>query len=157
MLDAIYDVSIAYPQHFPTREVELVTGSVPEEVHFHIKRYSVENLATDEESLADWCRQRWLEKEAQLKSYYEGPKKFDSPVLNTGPMENRASMVLKLAMFYWVVFIFGSLLLLYFSWQAKLFLVCQVIFFLYMGYKGGWEVYQARYANAMFKRKNKIT
>ena len=38
-LDAIYDVTIAYPDNLPETEADLAYGSIPSEIHFHIKRY----------------------------------------------------------------------------------------------------------------------
>jgi len=38
-LDAIYDVTIAYPDNLPEREEDLKKGKLPKEVHFYIKRY----------------------------------------------------------------------------------------------------------------------
>jgi lysocardiolipin and lysophospholipid acyltransferase len=37
-LDAIYDVTVAYPDHMPEKEEDLKHGKIPREVHFHIKR-----------------------------------------------------------------------------------------------------------------------
>ena len=37
-LNAIYDVTIAYPDNLPETEVELAHGNIPSEIHFHIKR-----------------------------------------------------------------------------------------------------------------------
>ena len=38
-LDAVYDVTIDYPDSLPKTEVELAKGIMPREVHFHIKSY----------------------------------------------------------------------------------------------------------------------
>lgn len=37
-LQAIYDVTIAYPDHVPASEWDLIEGKLPSEVHFHVKR-----------------------------------------------------------------------------------------------------------------------
>ena len=37
-LDAVYDVTIAYPGQKPTNENDILNGLFPDEVHFHIKR-----------------------------------------------------------------------------------------------------------------------
>ena len=54
-LDAVYDISIAYPYNFPQNEPELLKGNFPREVHFHIKRHPVESLPETDEELANWC------------------------------------------------------------------------------------------------------
>ena len=38
-LDAVYDVTIAYPEKKPTNEHDIFNGMFPDEIHFHIKRY----------------------------------------------------------------------------------------------------------------------
>ena len=37
-LDAIYDMTIAYPDNLPETEADLANGKIPTEIHFHIKR-----------------------------------------------------------------------------------------------------------------------
>ena len=38
-LDAIYDVTIAYPDNLPEKEEDITRGKFPKEVHFYIRRY----------------------------------------------------------------------------------------------------------------------
>ncbi len=56
-LDAVYDISIAYPFNFPQNEPELLLGNFPREVHFHIRRHAADSLPHSEEQLATWCQQ----------------------------------------------------------------------------------------------------
>ncbi|CAL4104477.1 unnamed protein product, partial [Meganyctiphanes norvegica] len=37
-LDAVYDVTVAYPKTIPSSELDILKGRFPQEVHFHIKR-----------------------------------------------------------------------------------------------------------------------
>ena len=37
-LDAIYDVTIAYPDNLPEKEIDLFNGQIPTEVHFFVRR-----------------------------------------------------------------------------------------------------------------------
>ena len=69
-LDAVYDVTIAYPDVLPKTEVELAKGIMPREVHFYIKSYDDRDLPGDDEQLGQWCKDRWLEKEERLKQFY---------------------------------------------------------------------------------------
>ena len=69
-LDAVYDVTIGYPDALPKTEVELAKGIMPREVHFHIKSYDDGDLPGDDEQLGQWCKDRWLEKEERLKQFY---------------------------------------------------------------------------------------
>ena len=69
-LDAVYDVTIGYPDVLPKTELELTKGIMPREVHFHIKSYDDRDVPTDDEGLVKWCRDRWAEKEERLKQFY---------------------------------------------------------------------------------------
>lgn len=69
-LDAVYDVTIGYPDALPKTEVELAKGIMPREVHFHIKSYDDKELPQDDEWLGQWCKDRWEEKEERLKHFY---------------------------------------------------------------------------------------
>ena len=67
-LDAVYDITIAYP--LASTEIEFGWGVIPREVHFHIKNYAAKDLPTSDEGLAEWCKDRWREKEERLKDFY---------------------------------------------------------------------------------------
>ena len=68
-LDAVYDVTIGYPDALPKTESELVKGIMPREVHFHIRSYDDKDLPKDEQ-LGQWCKNRWEEKEERLRYFY---------------------------------------------------------------------------------------
>jgi hypothetical protein len=38
LLDAVYDITVGYPQTLPQSEFDILKGHFPEEVHFTIKR-----------------------------------------------------------------------------------------------------------------------
>ena len=40
-LDAVYDVTLGFPDHIPQHILDIPTGNYPKEVHFHIKRYYI--------------------------------------------------------------------------------------------------------------------
>ena len=69
-LDAVYDVTIAFPDALASTEMDFVKGVIPREVHFHIKNYDAKNLPASDEGLAEWCKDRWREKEERLKDFY---------------------------------------------------------------------------------------
>ncbi|XP_035711163.1 lysocardiolipin acyltransferase 1-like [Folsomia candida] len=69
-LDAVYDLTIAYPKTLPINELDILSGKIPEEVHFNISRYEGDTLPRDEEGIKTWCEQRWAEKETSLKKFY---------------------------------------------------------------------------------------
>lgn len=71
-LDAVYDLTIAYPDYIPQSEIDLIRGKFPREVHFHIRRISSADIpAHDDSTLRRWLEDRWSEKEVILKGFYE--------------------------------------------------------------------------------------
>ncbi|XP_051880919.1 lysocardiolipin acyltransferase 1 isoform X2 [Pristis pectinata] len=75
-VDAIHDVTVAYPYNIPQSERDLFTGKFPKEIHFHIRRYSAAQLPVTLEGLQEWCRLRWHEKERLLHNFYQGDRSF---------------------------------------------------------------------------------
>ncbi|XP_078391392.1 lysocardiolipin acyltransferase 1 [Cetorhinus maximus] len=79
-LDAIHDVTIAYPYNIPQSERDLFTGNYPREIHFYIRRYPASQLPSSVEGLKEWCCLRWHDKEKLLRSYYQGSRSFTDQV-----------------------------------------------------------------------------
>lgn len=91
-------------------------GKVPNEVHFHVKRYSIkkvsiflfnflqflkipQQLPYNEHELAEWIKKRWLEKEERLKKFYDqntSKKQFEATYIKPNKFR---------AFFLWFVFI----------------------------------------------------
>lgn len=67
IIDTIDDVTIGYEGKFPIAEVDLLKGYFPKIVHFHIKRYNVNDLPTEDEQIGEWLKKCWDEKETRLK------------------------------------------------------------------------------------------
>lgn len=44
-IQAVHDVTIAYPYNIPISEADLLRGEIPKEVHFHIKRHSIDEVS----------------------------------------------------------------------------------------------------------------
>uniref|UniRef100_A0A7M4EMD5 Lysocardiolipin acyltransferase 1 n=1 Tax=Crocodylus porosus TaxID=8502 RepID=A0A7M4EMD5_CROPO len=70
-LDAIHDITVAYPQNIPQTEKHILNGNFPKEIHFHVRRYPVHAVPTSREELQVWCQKRWEEKEERLRQFYE--------------------------------------------------------------------------------------
>ena len=150
-LDALYDVSIAYPYNFPQKEADLILGNCPKEVHFYIKRYPIQSIPLNEEGLKEWCQQRWVEKEEQLKNFHSA-KRFTHK--NGTPCEElkypAAEWTLKFALVYWTVFVVAIISLLVYSSLARWLTLFQMIFFIYMTARGGFEFFQVDHFNKYF-------
>ena len=161
-LDAIYDLTVAYPYNCPQTEPEFFGGNFPKEVHFHVKRYPIANIPQSEDGLKDWCCQRWAEKEDRLKKFYtdlcftEGsetcPGKGKSAEKNNN--EGQPVLMLYIAIVYWTLYVIGCVLLLVYSSMARWFALVVVSSFLALGYKGGLEKLQVYWYNRVFSRKN---
>ncbi|UJR23718.1 hypothetical protein I4U23_026698 [Adineta vaga] len=106
IVDAIDDVTIGYEGQFPITELDLLKGRFPKVVHFHIKRYNINELPQDSEQIGDWLRKCWDEKENRLKEFYE-KKQFDSPTkrLNNERMESTVRFQRRLALVICTLFI----------------------------------------------------
>ena len=70
-LDAVYDITVGYPDALAKTEGDLTKGKyIPREIHYNIRHYQAEDLPTDEQGLTQWLEERWREKEESLKSFY---------------------------------------------------------------------------------------
>ncbi|XP_068009806.1 lysocardiolipin acyltransferase 1 isoform X1 [Melanerpes formicivorus] len=131
-LDAIHDITVAYPQNIPQTERHLLKGDFPKEIHFHVRRYPIEAVPAAPEELQLWCRQRWQEKEERLRRFYEGGKRFGATGQSAVPpckSELRVLMVKCISLLYWTVFPLAMLALLYLSSLARWYLAAMVVFF----------------------------
>jgi lysocardiolipin and lysophospholipid acyltransferase len=149
-LDVIYDVTVAYPHNFPQSEPELVGGNFPREVHFHVRRHDAADLPSNETGLEGWCKDRWTEKEEKLRQFYQ-EKKFTDNSAQTASSESQAKLILRVAFTYWTSFVLGIIILLIYSSLARWFLLLQTIFFLFMSWRGGYDIFQAQYCNKIFE------
>ncbi|XP_069744112.1 lysocardiolipin acyltransferase 1 isoform X2 [Narcine bancroftii] len=75
-VDAIHDVTVAYPYNIPQSERDLFTGQFPREIHFHVRRHPAAHLPVTLEGLQEWCRLRWRDKEQLLHHFYQGDRSF---------------------------------------------------------------------------------
>ncbi|KAH8867547.1 Lysocardiolipin acyltransferase 1 [Schistosoma japonicum] len=83
-LTEVYDVTVAYPDILPSPEINLIYGQVPHEVHYLVRRFTLNDLLNNggnnsnnqkldneiNDTLSKWLQNRWLEKEKSLKEYY---------------------------------------------------------------------------------------
>jgi len=67
-LDAVYDITLGYPQNTTPNLITLSTARV-ERYDIHIKRYPINALPTDETSLNEWIMERFKEKDQRMADY----------------------------------------------------------------------------------------
>ena len=94
-LDAVYDLTIAYPDSIPQTEKDLITGKMPDEVHFLIKRVPASDVPKDESTLRRWLEEKWIYKEEVLKQFYEN-KSF-----SVNPLPEASRLPLRIAFVFW--------------------------------------------------------
>lgn len=108
-LDAVHDITVAYPKNIPQTERHLIMGLFPREIHFHVRRYPVTSLPASSSDLESWCRDRWTEKEARLRDFYSGqPRHFDREGVARVPpckTELRVGLIKAASLLYWSSFI----------------------------------------------------
>lgn len=108
-LDAVHDITVAYPKNIPQTERHLILGLFPREIHFHVRRYSVTLLPSSSSDLESWCRDRWAEKEARLHDFYSAqPRGFDRDGVARVPpckTELRVALIKAASLLYWSSFI----------------------------------------------------
>nr|XP_056708706.1 lysocardiolipin acyltransferase 1 [Euleptes europaea] len=131
-LDAIHDITVAYPQNIPQTEKHLLYGNFPREIHFHVRRYPVQALPVSREELQVWCQKRWEEKEERLRLFYEGKKYFDATGRSKIPpckSELRVMVVKCISLLYWTLFTFAAFVLLYLYSFVRWYSVALVVIF----------------------------
>ncbi|XP_036922537.1 lysocardiolipin acyltransferase 1 [Sturnira hondurensis] len=143
-LDAVHDITVAYPHNIPQTERHLLQGDFPREIHFHVRRYPVDALPAAKEDLQLWCHQRWEEKEGRLRSFYQGDKGFGftgRTVIPPCKSEPRVLAVKCLSILYWSLFSPAMCLLIYlYSFVRWYFVITIVIFVLQERIFGGLEI-----------------
>ncbi|CAF2365949.1 unnamed protein product [Rotaria sp. Silwood2] len=106
ILDTIDDVTIGYEGLIPEAEIDLLKGHIPKSVHFHVKRYNINDLPKTDEEIGEWLQNRWNEKENRLKEFYI-KKQFDvqSKHFNNQNIESNICFKRRLAFILWSLFI----------------------------------------------------
>ncbi|KAI6213986.1 PlsC domain-containing protein [Aphelenchoides besseyi] len=79
----IYDVTVAYPAEIVQNETDMILkGRLSRNVHYHIRKYDISDLPSDEDGLSRWLLSVWTEKEKRLEQFYaqkaKGKRKFDA-------------------------------------------------------------------------------
>uniref|UniRef100_A0A1A8H7P9 Lysocardiolipin acyltransferase 1 n=2 Tax=Nothobranchius korthausae TaxID=1143690 RepID=A0A1A8H7P9_9TELE len=108
-LDAVHDITVAYPKNIPQTEHHLIMGQFPREIHFHVRRYPVSSLPASSSELESWCQERWAEKEVRLRDFYSSqPRGFDRDGVALVPpckSELRVALIKAASLLYWSSFV----------------------------------------------------
>ncbi|XP_069881413.1 lysocardiolipin acyltransferase 1 isoform X1 [Dipodomys merriami] len=131
-LDAVHDITVAYPYNIPQTEKHLLCGNFPKEIHFHVHRYPVDTLPASKEDLQLWCHKRWEEKEERLRSFYQGERNFEftgQSVIPPCKSELRVLVVKLLSILYWTLFSPAMCLLIYYYTFVRWYFIVFIVFF----------------------------
>merc|ERR1719427_128678 len=153
-IQAVHDVTVGYPDEVITSGSKMLMGYSPKEVMFHVKRYNIEELPTDDEGLSEWINSRWNDKEEMLQKFYdvktlEGKGKF--PDVEHAENEFRSRM-LWLFCLMWCVADFFFFCLLINVWWIKIYCMTIITVFMYVTAKyGSMSEFEMKIYNSLHK------
>jgi lysocardiolipin and lysophospholipid acyltransferase len=76
----VYDFTTGYVGKY---DITTLFGTLPKEVHYHVKHYPSSSLPSSDEGLSDWLKERWVEKEERLANFYQSHS-FPGPIFQDG-------------------------------------------------------------------------
>ncbi len=76
-LDYLVDCTLIFKQGIPTI-ADVLKGKADQTVHLHIRKFPVSEIPEEPDSLKEWLRQKWIEKEKIIESYEKNPKLLQS-------------------------------------------------------------------------------
>jgi len=152
-IDAVYDVTIGYPDFLPRAIGALGLGITPKQIHYHITRYPIKDLPSDEKELATWLETRWNEKEKNLRKFYEETKSFN--FLPSDPKaKNHSGLFLQLvlAISFWFALICLNFYAIFNTWWFIWYLVFTNIFYIVVSKVSGLEFIELKFVAADKKK-----
>src|SRR5690606_1072162 len=66
-LDAVYDVTVIYPEGAPPMGVFL--GQTNKKIHIHVRRYPMNEIPQDNQELSTWILERYQEKDRYIENF----------------------------------------------------------------------------------------
>ncbi|XP_068240667.1 lysocardiolipin acyltransferase 1-like [Palaemon carinicauda] len=129
-LDAVYDITVAYPHTLPLTELDVLRGKMPEEVHFHIKRHPVSSLPATDEGLKTWLAGVWSEKDELLQTTLSQGHFPESSTNLSHPPVNASY----LSVLFWLPLTFGMAYLLCTWWVVQLWCLVFTVFFMVISF-----------------------
>lgn len=167
MIDSVHDVTVGYTGDYPFSELDFVSGKIPEEIHFYIDKFKldeiIESSKSDEENneiLNKWLNKRWEVKEALLKCFYvdghnsEKIKDIQENYVTERPNGPSTELLILYPTFWSFLFITLFYLICY-SFFFKLYMIVAFVFFIMIQVKGkGLENLLMNAKNVIRKEKN---
>lgn len=150
-MDAIYDVSVGYPRTLVQSEVDLVQGRIPEEIHFHFKRYDVSEIPESENDLKLWLVQKWKEKEDKLCQFYKDGFFKEGNLQLERREQEPTETALCLALCFWTGLICLAIWLMLVSTTVQVYALIHAVIFVFLSLIGSGahileiQLHQARH------------
>nr|XP_047133528.1 lysocardiolipin acyltransferase 1-like isoform X2 [Hydra vulgaris] len=156
VIDSIHDVTIGYPKNLCYGEKDLITGNFPLEIHVYFKSYKISDIPNDSDSLDEWCKKIWLEKEERLKKFYENGEFVGEPVhYNDKNSMYKYNSIMGLVNLFWATFLSTCVYSLWWSSFARWYSVFMVIFYVVVTFCGGVDKLQL-YLHDKIKNKQNL-
>lgn len=123
-LDAVYDLTLVYPDVVPQTEQHLVQGKFPKEVKLHITRYPSSVLPKSEDDLKHFLETIWKEKEDRLKEFHTTNNFIPGPTLK------RNNLDLFPALIFWTLLPYITIYVLYYYQEFRKICFLHTVFLL---------------------------
>jgi len=107
-IDAVYDLTLGFPDKVPQSEATILKGDWPAEVHIHCRRIPHSELPVGDEAVAAWVEQNFEKKEAILAKFAE-LKRFEEEPVDYGGI----STLLRSTALIWLLVVSGFFYMLY--------------------------------------------
>ncbi|KAF0988358.1 hypothetical protein HZS_867 [Henneguya salminicola] len=133
IINCIYDCTIGYRGYEAFGDITTVLGKLTDEVHIHVERFDIDSLPVDDDKLEDWLKDRWLNKEKSLNSFYKNGHFTENPPLLKN--EGRNDFFLKF-LIYNVAVVVGAWALVASKFLAFLSIFHFIISFIVSSYYG---------------------
>ncbi|KAJ6905235.1 1-acyl-sn-glycerol-3-phosphate acyltransferase PLS1-like [Populus alba x Populus x berolinensis] len=108
-VSAVYDVTVAVPKGHPIPSVKRFLKRQPSVVHFHIKRYATKGLPESDEGVAQWCKDRFVVKDAMLEEFRANDT-FEGKEIRDFRIPPKKSLIV--AIFLSCIFSIGAIMLI---------------------------------------------
>lgn len=131
-LQSVVDITVAYTGNIPQNERDIAAGRWPDEIHFDVKMFSVDELPiNDEHQMEYWLQERWKVKEDILTDFYQH-NKFSHQYRSLAG--DHCTIHLLAVSLLWIVFNLFVLYLMLTSWLLWLLLATGTVTFLLVSY-----------------------
>ncbi|XP_045182485.1 lysocardiolipin acyltransferase 1-like [Mercenaria mercenaria] len=147
ILDCVTDITIAYPGTIPQNEMDIIKGNFPSEIHFLIDWYPNKDIPIHKDDLDNWCKEKWSQKEAVLKEFYER-KTFEKGVEE---LYSNESLIGALFMYSWVTWTTWHVFITYMLWSHPVLwlyvIACTIMYVCVSKYTQGFNLLIAKAMN----------